>query len=135
MTRSINYDNPLAQPLIDYCEEHFDCEVGPPKAYFELPQRDGKDPVRVTYVVYAVQGPTYGACEEWLLEHVFEPLEKEAGDDKLLYWRLPEMFQVEPLRDGVKVRTRLMVLDKNMNQVFIAEKVVSDGEACSTIEP
>ena len=133
--RSIDYEIPLAKPLIDYCEEHFDCEVGPPKAYFELPQRDGKDPVRVTYVVYAVQGPTYDACEKWLLEHVFEPLEKEAGDDKLLYWRLPEMIQVEPLRDGVKVRTRLMVLDKNMNQVFIAEKVVSDGQACSRIEP
>ncbi len=129
-----DYDTPLAQPLIDFCQEHFDCETGPPRAYFELPQRDANDPVRLSYVVYAVQGPTYEACEKWLLENVFEPLEKEACDEARLYWRLEDMIQVETFRDHVRVRTRLAVLDKNLNQVYIADKVVTEGRECPSVE-
>jgi hypothetical protein len=124
---------PLAQPLIDYCEEHFDCELGPPMAFFELPQRESKDPVRVIYHVYAVQGPTYEACEAWLLENVFEPLQQRAGDEPRLYWRLEDKIQVEPLRDGVKVRTRLAVL-KKLEQVYIAEMMTPEGAECPSTE-
>ena len=124
---------PLAQPLIDYCEEHFDCELGPPMAFFELPQRDSKDPVRVIYHVYAVQGPTYQDCEKWLIEHVFEPLVKAAGEEPRLYWRIEDKIQVEPLRDGVKVRTRLAVL-KKLEQVILAEQVIREGIACPSTE-
>jgi len=127
--------DPLAQPLIDYCEEHFDCELGPPMAYFELPQRDGKDPVRVIYHVYAVRGPTYEACEKWLIEHVFEPLVEAAGEEPRLYWRLEHKMSVEPLRDQVFVRTRLAVLDREMQQVIIEEKVAREGGEYPSTEP
>ncbi len=124
---------PLAQPLIDYCEEHFDCELGPPMAFFELPQKDGADPVRVIYHVYAVQGPTYQDCEVWLLENVFEPLVQAAGEEPRLYWRNEEKFVVEPLRDRVKVRTRLAVL-KKLEQVILEEQVAREGIACPSTE-
>lgn len=124
----------LAQPLIDFCEEHFDCEVGPPKAYFEFPQRDNPDPVRVIYHVYAIQGPTYEACEKWLIENVFEPLVKAAGDEPRLYWRIEDKIRVEPLRDKIKVRTRLAVLNREMQQVILADMVCREGQPCSSIE-
>lgn len=124
---------PLAQPLIDYCEEHFDCELGPPRAFFELPQREGKDPVRVIYHVYAVQGPTYADCEAWLLEHVFEPLQQRAGDEARLYWRSEDKISVEPMRDRVKVRTRLAVL-KKIDQVILEEQVTREGMPCPSTE-
>ena len=126
---------PVAQPLIDYCEEHFDCELGPPMAFFELPQREGKDPVRVIYHVYVVRGPTYEACEKWLIEKVFKPLDQRAGDEARLYWRLDYKIAVEPLRDGVMVRTRLAILDKEMQQVFIAEMMTPEGAECPSTEP
>ncbi len=125
---------PVAQPLITFCEENFDCELGPPMAFFELPQREGKDPVRVIYHVYAVRGPTYEDCEKWLIEKVFEPLVHRAGDEARLYWRLDYKIAVEPLRDGVMVRTRLAILDKEMQQVFIAEMMTPEGADCPSTE-
>lgn len=124
---------PLAQPLIDYCEEHFDCELGPPMAFFELPQRESKEAVRVIYHVYAVQGPTYEACEAWLLENVFEPLQQRAGDEARLYWRNEDKISVEPMRDRVKVRTRLAVL-KKIEQVILEEQVTREGMPCPSTE-
>ena len=128
-------EEPLAQPLIDYCEEHFDCELGPPMAFFELPQRESKDPVRVIYHVYAVHGPTYADCEAWLLEHVFEPLQQRAGDEARLYWRNEDKISVEPMRDRVKVRTRLAVMSREVRQVILEEQVTREGMPCPSTEP
>ena len=122
-----DFKDPIAQPLIDFCQEHFDCELGPPMAFFELPQRESKDPVRVVYHVYAVRGPTYAECEKWLIENVFEPLVESAGEEPRLYWRLEYKISVEPLRDHVLVRTRLAVLNREMQQVILADKVASEG--------
>ena len=126
---------PLAQPLIDYCEEHFDCELGPPMAFFELPQRESKDVVRVIYHVYAVQGPTYEDCEAWLLENVFEPLQQRAGDEARLYWRNEDKISVEPMRDGVKVRTRLAVMSREVRQVIIEAHCHQSDGTCDRVEP
>lgn len=123
---------PVFEPLVTFCQENFDCERGPAAAYFELPQI-GLDPVRVIYVVYAIEGPTYEACETWMIDKVFRPLVQKAGIDARLYWRLPEMFDITPYRDVIRLRTRLAVLNKDLELCQIPEAIKPEGTACPRV--
>lgn len=129
--------------IIQAFEDDFTTEMGPAKAFFELPQRDG-DPVRVIYVTYAVQGTDLQKVENWFFEYVIDVLREKTGGDGYLFWRNPERVLVYPIttkvlssgakvtRDPViyKIRTRFAVLDKKLNPV-----VPPDYKAEGTLTP
>lgn len=122
------------QRIIGALETDFTAELGPAKAFFELPQREG-DPVRVIYVTYAIQGEDLQDVENWFFEHVIDVLREKTGGDGYLYWRNPERVLVYPVttktltsgaqvtRDPViyKIRTRFAVLDKFLNPIVAPE--------------
>ena len=118
--------------IIQAFEDDFRCELGPAKAFFELPQRGYPgNPVRVIYVTYAIQGTDLQKVEGWFFEYVIDVLREKTGGDGYLYWRNPERVLVYPIktktltsgaqvvRDPIiyKIRTRFAVLDKELNAV------------------
>ena len=120
--------------IIQAFEDDFTAELGPAKAFFELPQRDGK-PVRVIYVTYAIQGEDLQAVENWFFENVIDVLREKTGGDGFLYWRNPERVLVYPITTKIlssgtkvtrspvlyKIRTRFAVLDKDLNPVVVPD--------------
>lgn len=98
--------------LLDWVEMHFDCELGPARAFFEVPQRSG-DPVRIVYHTYVVRGDKLDDLIEWMLDNVFRPLARETKHEGLLYWRLPDCFEVQMIDDEYYLRTRIAVRSRD----------------------
>ncbi len=130
--------------IIQAFEKSFRTEVGPARAFFELPQRGGP-PVRVIYVVYAAMGNSIDELHNWFFEQVVDPLITKAGGEGYLYWRHPERVLayksrtvvvegVEQKEESVfKIRTRLAVLDKRLNPITIADAVKLEGMIMPTV--
>lgn len=126
--------------IIQAFEDDFTAELGPAKAFFELPQRSG-DPVRVTYVTYAIQGEDLQKVENWFFEYIIDVLREKTGGDGYLFWRLPERVLVyslttKTLSSGAevtrtptlyKIRTRFAVLDKELNPVVLPDYSKPEG--------
>ena len=125
---------------IEFAEKHFDCFVGPPKAYFEF---GGK---RVVYVVYAAaQGLlTSDSCSDvkldnWLLSNVLKPLYDNGA--KYLFWRNSDKIEIS-YEDGYthnlhgrsKIWTRFAALDKDMHVVTIEDMIKPEGEKCKELD-
>lgn len=121
------------QLLIDYLERHFRCEHGERRAYFEMPA-PGCKVTRVIYVSYVINGPDWGSVEAWMMDNVLKPLVKKAGENAWLYWRLEECFQIEREDDRVRLRTRIGVLNADLEAVEITESMRPEGEAEIRIE-
>ncbi len=117
--------------LINELESRFQCELGPAKASFEFPQRD-EEPVRVTYVVYAVRGPDLDEAVEWFRSNVVDPLvQKTSNITSRLYWRNEYKLVITcPDYEGdgqYRVYARFAVLDENLNSVVIDDMVRREG--------
>ena len=130
--------------LIEAFENNFICEQGPPKAFFELPQKDAK-PVRGIYVVYAIHGESENEAELWFVLNVLQPLMKKAGvgpngEQGYLYWRNEEKIDVSQLPVGYGdpkrfvIRTRLCVFDWRLNVIRIDDAVKAEGASTPTVE-
>lgn len=118
----------MIQRLRDVAEHYFDCTWGQPRAFFELPQRRGED-IRVTYVVYAVAGNDLAELEQWMIDEVLRPLDQKAGDGSRLYWRNDQCFNLTLIEgDRYYLRTRLAVLDKDLNEVRLDDLIKREGE-------
>lgn len=117
--------------IIEGFESFFDCQPGPPRAFFELPQRVG-DSVRVTYVVYAITGQDLSDMEQWFFARVIDPLRYKAGTGSFLYWRNSERVSVSVRSvDGAKtqyvIRTRLAVFDRDLHEIRIHDAIKPEG--------
>lgn len=119
--------NHAVQLLIDYLEQHFHCAHGERMAYFEMPAPGGKV-TRVIYVSYVVNGPDWSSVETWMMDNVLRPLVEKAGENAWLYWRLEECFQFELIDDRVRLRTRIGVLNEDLEAVEITESMRPEGE-------
>lgn len=119
--------NHAVQLLIDYLEEHFRCEHGERRAFFEMPAPGG-NVTRVIYVSYVVNGPDWSSVETWMMDNVLKPLVKKAGENGWLYWRLEECFHIEQKDDRVRLRTRIGVLNEDLEAVEITESMTPEGE-------
>lgn len=106
--------------LIRYAEENFDCEFGPQKAFFELPQRGG-DVVRGIYRSYVIRGPDYYRLQDWMIDNVLQPLMWDTDGEGLLYWRLPDRFEVQLDGETYTLRTRICVLRRGALDEQIAK--------------
>ena len=114
----------VIQRLTTTAEDMFDCTHGPAMAFFEMPQR-GADPIRVVYVTYAVRGEDIDMLEKWMLIKVLTPLEDKGGTR--LFWRLGTCFDVSVDDELYYLRTRLAVLDDDLNAVVINDAVKPEG--------
>ena len=120
--------------LHKYVDNRLNCQLGPPKAYFDLPSSDG--PVRVVYVVYAAKARTRYAVMEWMLEKVLKPLVNGAGKGGYLYWRNKACIEVpsDPIDGWYKAYTRIAVLDNTLGPVCITNMVKPEGVAMRELE-
>lgn len=114
--------------LIETFESAFACDIGPPKSFFEIPQRFGK-PVRVIYSSYVASGNDLAELELWFIVNVVAPLAEKGVS---LYWRLPSRIEVYPRQTHGKsedyvIRTRIGVLDKLLQLVVIEDTVTPEG--------
>lgn len=125
--------NHAVQLLIDYLEQHFRCEHGERRAFFEMPAPGG-NVTRVIYVSYVVNGPDWGSVEDWMIDNVLKPLVEKAGENTWLYWRLEECFEVRTEDDRIQLRTRIGVLDKDLNAVEITECMKPEGDSVIRID-
>ncbi|HDZ37785.1 MAG TPA: hypothetical protein ENH62_05810 [Marinobacter sp.] len=120
------------QLIIRAFEKGLDCMPGAHVAWFDLPQREGPK-VRCTYVTYACAGNNLADMFAWFFERVVDPLIAQAGDGGYLFWRLPERVsvQVETGRMGSErrfnIRTRIVVLNKALEEVRIADAIKAEG--------
>ncbi len=110
------------QLLIDYLEACFHCKQGERATFFEMPAVGGKV-TRVIYVTYAVSGLDWSSVESWMMDNVLRPLVAKADGDSWLYWRLEECFEVTNEDNRVVLRTRIAVLDKDLNAVDLAGEI------------
>ena len=118
----------VIQRLREVAEQYFDCQHGVPMAFFEIPQRDGED-IRVIYVTYAVRGPDVFDLEQWMIDNVILPLMEKTDGQGKLYWRLAECFDMSLDTDGLySLRTRIGVLDKDLNVVRLDEVMKHEGQ-------
>lgn len=113
----------VIQRLTTMAEDMFDCTHGPAMAFFEMPQR-GADPIRVVYVTYVVSGDDIDDLEQWMLS-VLMSLEDKGGTR--LFWRLETRFSVEVYDERYYLRTRLAVLDDDLNAVVIKDAIKPEG--------
>lgn len=113
----------VIQRLTTTAEDMFDCTHGPAMAFFEMPQR-GADPIRVVYVTYVVSGDDIDDLEQWMLS-VLMSLEDKGGTR--LFWRLETRFSVEVYDERYYLRTRLAVLDDDLNAVVIKDAIKPEG--------
>ena len=123
----------IVQRLREVTEQEFDCQHGLQQAFFELPQR-GAESIRVTYVVYAFKGNDLNVLEQAMIDEVIVPLSQKAGADAMLYWRLTDCYQVDVIDDGehYMLRTRIAVLDKDLNAVTLPDVVKTEGARVQT---
>ena len=98
----------------DYAEEYFRCQHGPRMAWFELPQAKA-EPIRCVYVSYVCKGNTRDGVVGWMINEVIKPLHELTKGKGYLYWRNPEEVIVTEEGDWFICRTRLVVLDENLN--------------------
>lgn len=108
-------------------EEYFDCTHGEPKAFFMLPQRGGED-IMVIYVTYVIAGDSLADLEQWMINEVLHPLSLKAGDEGRLYWRLPTCFDIALIDGEYHLRTRLAVLDGDLNPVRLDDVLKEEGQ-------
>ena len=133
-------DIPITNALLTFCEEDFECEDGEPRAYMEFPHPDAKEPigpddiVRVIYVVYAVSGPDFDDCEEWMVDKVLMPLVEKAGQGAHLYWRKKFLFEALDRSARYLLRVRIGVLDKDYKPVEIEDAMKPEGKPCHRTE-
>ena len=121
----------IIERLTMVAEDEFDCQLGQPRAFFELPQRIGED-IRVIYVTYAFRGDELDRLEQAMVD-VLDRLSKKAGDDARLYWRLSPAFHVELVDEQYYLRTRLAVLDCNLDPVVLDDVVKRECEPTPVI--
>lgn len=134
---STRFDMQLAaNELIDRFYGRFTCIQGEPKAFFELPQKDGSV-VRGIYVTYAIRGRILEDAKQYFIDKVITPLAEKATDvDELqaeaagpfLYWRLPKRVDVEFMDNYYVIRTRIAVFDNELNPVEIDDMIKREGE-------
>ena len=113
--------------VIAYAESNFRCLLGEPKAFFEIPQRDG-DIVRVIYVVYALACLEEGVLEPAMIRTLSKL--KEMGGE-FLYWRNPEKVDIRQDDDGThkyRIYTRIAVLNKDLEPVVLDDEIKPEGE-------
>ena len=111
-------DNPV-QVLIEYLEACFHCKQGERTAFFEMPAVGG-NVTRGIYVTYAVSALDLASAESWMMDNVLRPLVAKAGESAWLYWRLEECFEVTNEDNRFQLRTRIAVLDKDLNAVVLS---------------
>ena len=116
--------------LIGLFEDRFACIQGEPKAWFQIPQRDG-DSVRGIYVVYAVKGKVLVEVRDYFIKQVIIPLAEKAQNEPFLYWRMASQVDVSKDRDFFKIYTRICVLDNNLNPVIIDDMIKTEGSICA----
>lgn len=114
----------IMSELIDYAEENFDCQFGPTRAYFELPQVSGHA-IRVVYVVYCASSPAQSSTNKWMLDNVLKPLKVAGGE--YLYWREPQQIREYEVDGRFYTYARIAVLDASFNPVLINEMVKPEG--------
>lgn len=112
------------QDLISYAEDNFRCVDGPSRAFFEIPQVHG-DSIRAVYVSYVGKTSTdHDGLRDWMLD-IFVKL-KEAGG-VWWWWRMEEFIQ-EGVKNGLMtIRTRIAVLDKDLNSVVLEDAKPEGG--------
>ena len=111
---------------IEFAEKHFDCFVGPPKAYFEI------GGVRGVYVVYAAVSKQEGLLDDWLIENVFVPLQCNGAIQ--LFWRNPNKIELTEQDGRYRIWTRIVALDWNSEAVVIQPMVKIEGESCKELD-
>ena len=128
-------DRSMVSRLIVVAEEFFDCSFGPEQAFFEWPQRDG-DTIRFIYCSYVVRGDDLKKLEQYFIDEVLAPLAEKAGDEGRLYWRLDTCFEVQlDTSDGrYTVRTRIVVVDKDLNEVRLPDEIKPEGQPIKVVE-
>ena len=114
---------------IDFAESHFDCEVGPPMAYFTP---DGFDD-RVTYVTYALRSSDTIALDSAMVR-TFRALEDTGG--RKLYWRNKDKIEITFDDESAlhQIWTRIAVTDYANKEIRIEEMVKPEGEPSMELE-
>ncbi len=126
--------NDTIEDLIELSESLFLCEDGPPKTFFHIPIA-GKEPMRATYVSYVSKAKRLPDLCGWMAYAVLRPLRQKAGEGAFLYWRMTDGFIASRIDDDSLwlLRTRIVVLDKDLNVITLPNVLHKEGALISQI--